>query len=296
MSLFPPFFPPAYPTTDPPPAPYKEQLLANGLDLGSWCHMPDDISGLFNVPERRGENVPVPGRHGRIKTPRKKFDSVDHVLPLWIVGCRPDGTVPFDGTQREFYRRRDELLQVLYADELELSFRRPDGTVLTAIAEVTEALDFTRRRVQPVALVNVALTICDPFWVEELDVSQVITGVTGTTATLTAFTGSTAPISDAVITFQGPVSNPRLAVGDRYVRYNGVIPAGKELVLECEHWRANSGNGAAWDPDERQVYREPGPCWLEIPASRTPLTATWTHTGGGNATVEIAGRRKFLAP
>lgn len=295
MSLYPPFYPPQYPTIQVLP-PVKEQLLVNGIDLGSYCYMTSDISGLFTAPDRRGDDVAVPGRHGRIKTPGKKFDAVDTVLPMWIVGCRPDGTIPAGGAGREFYRRRDELLQLFYADVLELSFRRPDGTTRTTTAEVSDVLDFTRRQVQPVAQVNVALTLLEPFWTELLDVSQTITGTDGTTVNLTAFTGSTAPIADATVTFFGPVSNPQLAIGERWVRYNGVIATGKELVLECGYWRANAGDGAAWDPDERQVYREPGPAWLEIPPSYGPLSAAWSHTGGGSASVEIAARRRFLLP
>jgi hypothetical protein len=293
--LYPPFYPPAYPYADPPPPPVPEQLTVNGVDLGSYAYMTTDVSGLLTVPALRGEDVVVPGRHGRIRTEGKRFDANEIVLPMWVVGSRPDGLIPGGGMEREFYRRRDDLLQLFHADEVELAFRRPDGLVLTAGAQVVDVMDFTRRYAEPLAMVSVALRLTDPFWVDATDVAQAITGVTGTTATLTLFDGSTAPIADARITFHGPVSNPRLAVGDRWVQYNGVVAAGRELVLECGHWRASAGAGAAWSPDERQVYREPGPAWFEFPPSRTPLTATFIHTGGGSASVEIAGRRKFLS-
>jgi hypothetical protein len=214
---------------------------------------------------------------------------------MWVVGSRPDGLIPGGGMEREFYRRRDELLQLFHAHEVELAFRRPDGLVLTASAQVVDVMDFTRRYAEPLAMVSVALRLTDPFWVDATDVAQTITGVTGTTAALSLFAGSTAPIADARITFHGPVSNPRLGIGDRWVQFNGVIADGRELVLECEHWRASAGSGAVWSPDVRQVYREPGPAWLEFPPSRTPLTAVFTHTGGGVASVEISGNRKFLS-
>lgn len=293
--LYPPFYPPVYPVSL-ASSPVPEELLVNGVSLGSYCYMTTDVSSLLGVPARRGDDTVVPGRHGRIRNRGKKFDAREIVLPMWVVGAYPDGSIPSTGQpKREFVRRRDELLRLFYDDDVVLQFTRADGTTLTTEAEVVDVMDFTRDRTQPVARVSVALRLCDPFWVEDVDQSQTISGVTGTAVELTVFKGSTAPITDAVITFFGPVSNPRLSIGDRHVRYNGVIPAGRELRLECEHWRANSGAGTSWDPDERQVYREPGPVWLEIPASSAPLTALFTHTGGGVGSVEIAGRRRFLS-
>jgi hypothetical protein len=293
MSQFPPIYPPFYPTLDPPPL-VAERLTVNGVDLGSYCFMTSDVSGLFRVPALRGEDVVVPGRHGRIRGTGKRFDANEIVLPMWVVGCSPDGTIPDGRMEHAFYRRRDELLRLFHGGPVVLGWRRPDGVQLSATAEVVDVMDFTRRWVEPLAQVSVALRLTDPFWTETEDVGQTITGTTGVTAPLTAFAGSTAPIADARLTFHGPVSNPRLAIGDRWVQFNGVIAAGQLLVLECEHWRATAGNGAEWSPDPRQVYREPGPAWLEIPPSYEPLTATFTHTNVGSATVEIAGNRKFL--
>lgn len=293
--LYPPFYPPVYPVA-PADLPVPEDLLVNGVSLRSHCYLTSDVSSLLGVPAKRGEDVVVPGRHGRIRTPRKRFDAAEIVLPMWVVGCRPDGSIPSTGrAEREFFRRRDELLELFYADDVSLQFTRADGVTLSTTAEVVDVMDFTRTRAKPIAQVSVALRLADAFWVEDIDVSQTITGVTGTTAALSVFEGSTAPNADAQITFFGPVANPQLSIGERWVRFNGVIPAGRELVLECGHWRANPGNGAAWDPDERQVFRAPGPAWLEIPAS-PGVTATFTHSGGGAASVEIAGHRKFLSP
>lgn len=294
--LYPPFYPPVYPVT-PAELPITEVLLVNGVDLGSYCYMTSDISGLLTVPAKRGDDVVVPGRHGAIRYPRKRYDVGEIVLPMWVVGCRPDGSVPSHGRMgREFFRRRDELLQLFHADTVELTFTRADGVTLSTSVEVVDVMDFTRKWAEPIAQVSVALRLTEPFWTETQDVSTTITGVTGTTRTLMGFAGSTAPITDAVITFYGPVNNPKLTIGDRWVQYNGVIAAGRQLVLECEHWRASSGTGATWSPDVRQVYREPGPCWLEIPASDAGVDVIFTHTTGGSASVEISGQRKFLSP
>lgn len=293
MSLFPPFYPPAYPTSDPLPL-VKETLTVNGVGLDTYAYLLTDISGIMNTPRRRGENSTVPGRHGVIQAPRKRFEAAEIVLPLWVNGALPDGSVPSGRPSIEFFKRRDELLQLLHSDPLVLEYTRPDGLQLRADCELVDTLSFGRAGIGPEAQVSVALTVLDAFWRDSQDVSQTITGVTGTTASLTVFAGSTAPIADARITFYGPVSNPRLAIGDRWVQFNGLVAAGRELLLECGHWHPSSGAGADWEPQVTQVYREPGPAWLEIPPSATPLTATFTHTGGGSASVEIAARRKYL--
>jgi hypothetical protein len=296
--LYPPFYPPAYPIV-PVPAPVPEQLTANGvlLNNGLWSEV-EGLQTLFVVPGLRGENSVVPGRHGVIQTPRKRYDATEVVIPMHVKGVnRGNGLMPPRAAAR-LLENVDHLLGAFHTETVTLAYRRDDATTRTVTAELAAdpVVVVRERSVPPLARVTVALTLLDPFWTESQDVSQTITGVNGTTTALTAFQGSTAPITDAIIRFIGPISNPKLAIGERHVRYNGVIPAGRELVLECGHWRAHSGAGASWSPDVRQVYREPGPCWLEIPASAAAQAITFTHTGGGAASVEISGRRRFLSP
>jgi hypothetical protein len=292
--LYPPFYPPAYPLSAPPAA-VPEQLTANGLDLNTaWCRV-EGLESLFVAPARRGANAIVPGRHGVIYSPYKRYASSEVVVPIHVLGVREDGAI-VPRAAAHLHENIDRLLHVFHDGVVQLQYTRGDGSSRSARAELlADPLVIERERAwPPLARMSVSLQVLDAFWTETEDVGQTITGATGVTASLTAFAGSTAPIADARLTFHGPVSNPRLAIGDRWVQFNGVISAGQVLVLECEHWRASSGNGAEWSPDPRQVYREPGPAWLEIPPSYEPLTATFTHTNVGSATVEIAGNRRFL--
>ena len=250
------------------------------------------------APPPRGDNTAVPGRHGAIRTPRKRRDVSEIVLPLWVKGVnRSSGDIPPRPAAR-LHENIDYLLRIFHQETVELEYVRDDATTRTVTAELAAepVVAVRERSYPPLARVSFALTLFEPFWTETQDVSTTITGVTGTTRTLMGFAGSTAPITDAVITFYGPVNNPKLTIGDRWVQYNGVIAAGRQLVLECEHWRASSGTGSSWSPDVRQVYREPGPCWLEIPASDAGVDVIFTHTTGGSASVEISGQRKFLSP
>lgn len=276
----------------------SEAFTINGVSLDTYAYMLTDISGTMSTAPRRGSNVTVPGRHGAIRTP-KRFDPAELVLPLWVVGAAPDGSVPPGSTAAEtFFANRDELLRILNADPLLLEYTRPDGTSRSAYAEVTEVLDFARVGVGPEAKVSVAMTLFEGFWFDTDPVSQIITGATGVTAELTEFAGATAPMADLTLTFTGPVNNPQLNLGggSAYVKYNGVVAAGRQLVIDTAVWQVSPGTGTIWSPDLRQVEYAPGPRWLELDATVTPFEIAFLHTGGGSATCSISGRRRYLAP
>lgn len=271
-----------------------EAFTINGVSLDTYAYMLTDISGTMTTPARRGSNVTVPGRHGAVRTP-KRFDVAEIVLPLWVVGANPDGSVPGGSTAaREFFKRRDELLRILHADPLLLEYTRPDGTSRSAYAELTEVLDFARVAAGPEAKVSVALTVFEGFWFDTLAVSQEVTGTTGVDQALTAFVGATAPMADLTLTF-GPCNNPQINFGDGFVKYNGVIASGRQLVINAGNWTVNSGTGAAWSPDLRQVEFSPGPRWFELDPTVSPFEVEFVHTGGGSATCTINGRRRYLA-
>lgn len=274
----------------------SEALTINGVSLASLAYMLPDTSGMFGAPARRGANVVVPGRHGTVRTARKRFDETEHVLEFWVIGALADGTIPGGSTEaREFYQRRDELLRILGAETLDMAFTRPDGTVLTCTCEVVDAIDWTRVGAEPLAKVAVALRNPAAFWLESSAVNQTITGVTGTAATLSTFAAATAPMADLTLTFSGPVNNPQLQHGDKFVSYGGTLTSGQQLVISTASWQVSAGTGTAWTPDLRNVTFSPGPSWMELDPTLSPFTAVFNHTGGGSASVTITAKRAYLA-
>lgn len=273
----------------------SEALTLNGVSLASLAYMLPDISGIMSTPARRGENVTVPGRHGAIRNRNKRFDPGELVLPLWILGCEEDGSIPGGSTAaEEFFKRRDELLRLLYSDPLILEYTRPDGLAVQASVEMAaDPVDFTRVAAQPIGKIAVALSVTGAFWSDSATVTQTVTGTSGVVQALTAFEGATAPMADLVLTF-GPCNNPSLTAGNRYVTYNEVISSGRQLVINTSNWTVSPGTGSAWSPDPRLVEFGPGPTWFEL--SPTAESVTFTHTGGGSATCSIAGHRKYLSP
>lgn len=274
----------------------NEAFTINGVSLDTLAFMLSDISQAMKAPARRGENVTVPNRHGRIPLLGKKFDSNEIVLPLWIVGANPDGSIPVGSNEHiEFFKRRDELLRLLYADPLVMAYTRPDGHTVQATGEVVDVLDFTRRNDDPIAQVNVAVEILGAFWEDADTVSTDISGPTDTVTPLTEFEGTTAPTNDLLITFFGPCNNPKITHGVRWVQYNGVVDAGRQLRIDTETWQLGPGSGALWTPDIRNIDQGyPGP-WFEIDPATVPFQVTFTHTTGTSATATIAGRRKYLS-
>jgi hypothetical protein len=278
-----------------------EGFTINGVSLDTYAYMLTDISGAMTVPGRRGDNVAVPGRHGVIRTPGKRFDAGEIVLPMWVVGSEEDGSIPVDSTaRRAWFRRRDELLRLLYADPLTLAFaqdRDDPGSWREIEAEVVDVLSFVTIGAAPEAQVSVALTTPAAFWQDRVAVAQEVTGASGVAQALDAFEGATAPMADLLITIQGPCDNPMIAHGARWVKYNGVLAAGQQLVLDTELWRVSTGTGTPWAPELRNVeYSGSGAGWFELDPTIVPFEVVFTHTGGGTATATIAGRRKYLVP
>lgn len=275
----------------------NEDVTLNGVSLDSLAYLLTDVSQLFTTPAKRGRNQTVPGRHGTIRTPNKRYTEAEYVLPMWVAGSLPDGSIPTSSSAaREFWKRRDELLRILSAPTVLVQFTRPDGLRVEARCEATETLDFTRHGDESMAEVKVVLTNTDAFWTDASPVTQNITGPTGTTQELTEFASASAPMTDLRVTFQGPVNNPQLLHGTKSVQYQGVIPSGRQLVLNTKTWTPSPGTGAAWSPDLRQVSFFPGPPWFELDPSVSPFAVTFNHTGGGSASCSITGPRAYLSP
>ena len=276
----------------------REDLTINGVSLDTLCYGLTDVSKIFTVPGRRGTDVVVPGRHGAIRTKNKRFNPGQYVLPLWIAGSNPDGTVPVGSTDgREFYKRRDELLNIFYATDVLVAFTRPDGHTVQAHCEVDDVIDFTRRFNEPLAKISVSLTNTAAFWADESPVTQTITGQSGVTEELTVFAGATAPITDLTITFPGLVHNPMLEHGHRTFEFGATVAADQQLVINTGTWTPSPGTGSAWSPDLRQAVFAPGPEWFALDPATSPFAVTFRHTtgGGAEASATITGRRTYLS-
>lgn len=275
-----------------------EMLTANGFSLRQpWCDI-EELGPLMVTGARRGDNIEVPGRHGVVRFANKRYTDARPSLPMRVLGVDPDtGLFVADGVT-QLHQNLDRLLSVFHtSDTVLLEHTRPDGSARQAVVELAgEPTVATRERsYPPMSRVQFDLTILDAFWADSLAVSQTVTGTTGVIQELTAFAGATAPMDELVLTF-GPCNNPQISFGNSFIKYNGVISSGRQLVINTGNWTVNHGTGAAWSPDPRQVEFAPGPRWFEIDPTVAPFEVQFVHTGGSSATCTINGRRRYLSP
>ncbi len=279
-----------------------ESITVNGVDLSSLVRNVESLAGLLRTPEQLGDNLVIPGRHGRLRQAGRTFDAGEIVLPLWVVGADAvtGANLSGDPAVTSYYARVDELVRLLHATTLTVDHTLPDGSVRRAVAEMAdEPMDFTRQLGAPLfGRVVVTLTVPDAFW---SDLSAVTAGPnvfsTGGTAALTGFAGATAPMDELVVTF-GPGANPELTqpASGYLLAYDGVIAAGQQLQVDTATWSVGPGSGSVWTPDVTKVRFGPESRFFSLqpePGGVAP-TVRLTHTGGGQVSVTIVGKRRFL--
>ncbi len=270
-----------------------ESLSVNGVQLDSRCFMLRDSSGIMNSPGIRGSNITIPGRHGDLVRPNKRFDAAELVLNLTVVGALSNGSVPVGSDpQLEFFKRRDELVSLFHAPTVVLVHTLPDGSMRRAVCEVSDVLTWDRPAYSDSADVSIQLRVVGAFWQDVNPVSQTFTVVSGTTVSLTQFAGATAPMTDLTLTF-GAGNNPTLAQGSRYFTYGQVISSGRQLQVNCSDWTLGIGTGSAWTPDMKFISYDPGPTWFVLDPNLSN-SVSLTHTGGGSMSCTISGYRKYL--
>ncbi len=254
-----------------------------------------------STPVLRGTDLDLPGRHGVLRLPRRLHGPGTIVWPMWVKGVDPDTGLIVGSSVDEIRQRADELGRLFHADPLDVRYTYPGGTVRQAIARLAlDPLDFTQDSPSAPEFGKfvAALTIPDSFW---SDLSAVTAGPnafsTGGTQALTGFAGATAPMDELTVTF-GPGANPELTQPSSgyLLAYDGVIAAGQQLQVDTATWSVGPGSGSAWTPDVTKVRFGPESRFFSLqpePGGVAP-TIRVTHTGGGQVSVTISGKRRFL--
>lgn len=273
----------------------KELLFVNGVSVNNLAINVESLTGRINIPPRRGENVAVSGRSGRLRT-KKRFDERTLVLPMWVQGCNEDGTIPTDSTaSAEMYKNLD-LLSSLFAPDQEIIMvhRLPDGTSRRIRGDVIDAIDFTMT--QGIGKFSVSIVCYDPFWEETT--AQTMTRIGSGTLLMSEMRGSTAPIEDAKITFKGPCINPQISVSasgyNMVLRYNAELGSGQTITLDCDKWALTATGGLL--PDHGAVFHSGEARWFVIPPYKYAPTPTCSQSGPPNNTwsTTVVAQRKFL--
>lgn len=284
-----------------------ETLSVNGTILNTLAYNIESITGRWKVPDLRTANISIPGRNGTLRTTRKFYDEATMVLPMWVRGGDEDGNIPGDSTARREFQANIKTLTKLFrpgSGMLEVLYTQADETVMRAMAECTDAIDFSmvgNSGDNPLAKFSVALCMPEPFW-EDVSISSIDLPI-AQNGEVSQLAGTTAPIEDAVFTITGPATNPKceaLIAGaplenPTWFLYSGTVGVGQTLVVDCENW-ALSGTGG-FTPNYANFSHMGGARWFTfVPGlvdAAPGLRITASSTSGATR-LNVQARRKFL--
>lgn len=263
-----------------------------GLNLATPAITAVDMSGALNVPDRDGENVPVPGRHGTARAPRKKYGGRMAPFDLLIRGRTAAGAVPADPVAQIDANLR-ELGAVLALDSGLLVQTLADGTQRQILAECRASIKGKREKVGSLAVVPVVFESHESFWrALTATTAGPFALTTGSTRLMTEFAVSDAPIDDPIVTF-GPGFNPTLTdpATNVFVAYDATIAAGQSIVLDCSTWLGSGTGGLVFDRTKLRVTPGEGRWFSLDPVRGSAPTVRLTHTGGGTMNVTLSARQ-----
>ena len=280
-----------------------DTLTVNGVVLNTLAKNITTLTGRLRAPALRTDNISVPGRHGTIRTPNKRYEEGQIILPMWVRGCDDDeGNV----SRAQFFENVDTLTHLFRPGSgmLTVVHTLPDGSQRRCIAECTEAINLTMQAGGefPYATFSVALRVPSVFWEDVeasvFDVSNTFDG------DLTALGGSTAPIEDAILKIYGPTTNTTIearyngvALEDPlYFNYSGTIATGQTLTVDCGTWKLTGAGGLA--VDYTKMFHTGSSRFLTLvpgPVGGSPqMKVTMTGSVAGTSKVNVTARRKFL--
>lgn len=280
-----------------------ETLTVNGVVLNTLAKNIKSLTGRLRAPALRTENVTVPGRHGTIRTPDKRYEEGQIVLPMWVLGSDDDG---FSQSRTQFFQNIDTLTQLFRpgAGLLTVVHTLPDGSQRRCFAECTEAIDMTTTGGGsfPYATFSVALRVPSVFW--ESTTAASVDLAPDYNGSVTALLGTTAPIEDAQFKIFGPCTSMTVearynggAMDDpQFFTYSGVIGTGQTLVIDCANWQLTGGGGHV--VDYTKIFHTGSSRFLTIapgPVGGSPqLKVTTVGAVAGTTKVNLLARRKFL--
>jgi hypothetical protein len=266
-------------------------MTVNGVDISNLAYNVGDLTGRWTSPPKRGKDLDVPGRHGTVRTPRKKYSSGTVILPFWINGCNTDGTLPSDKKLRTMLQKNADRLSMLFSvDDVVLVQTLEDGSHRQVNGQVVDAIDMTVMAGASRAEFAVTLRVSGAFWKDTADVTESKTG-TGVW-NVSAFTGATAPMDDLIVKFTGPCTNPKLLSSSGvYVQYNAALTGSQSVAIDCGLWTLT---GTSITPSYSALVHGGDPRWFVLDPGDVIPQVTASQTAGSTGVFALTGRRKYL--
>lgn len=270
-----------------------ETLTVNGVVLNTLAKNISSLAGRLRAPAYRTGNISIPGMHGELWIPNKKYQANIVTLPMWVVGCDDDGEIPVGSNRRkEFFKRVDELVTLFKSPTLlDIVWTTARDEARRCWAEALDVLDFTTDA-SPKGMVGVVLTIPEAFWEDLANKTQTLTG-TGASLTPTNFQGGSAPMEDLVYKFTGPWTNPRATFSDgSWFQYSAALTASQTITIDSGEWELTGGGGLTADYSKIS-HDGTDAVWGALPASAAAIALSGTARTTASQ-FQITGKRKFL--
>lgn len=275
----------------------------DGVDLQSALAIRVTSDSVFHtVSGVRSSAVSLPGMHGSLTVQTEEFYEAGHlVLQCWMDG---------QGNPTTHEQKLDAFLTLLQGP-LDVRKTMSDGTIRQALCYLRASVDPEHR---PGAWTKLAIPLEMPgaFWrdVSASTFSQT-QPVNGTTYAMSNLAGDTAPITDAVILWTGPITNPQATdpVSGSSITWQGTVAAGAQVRVQAGTMTAVSGTGiglagAGADASGALVPSGPGSAFrliefmpLMVGGDPTNRSVSIKVNGSGitSATnVQVSARRAFI--
>jgi hypothetical protein len=226
-----------------------EQWRFKGTDLSTYAVLVRNVDGADEFPPLRGENHLVPSIAGR-RHAGKRADQRRVSLALWVQPMNASGTLTEPTNPRQA-RANLDALYALFGTGVPGALVRvmPDGSERTATAEVVAVGNIEDEFAHEAFGIVVDFLLADPFF---YGASATLAQAIAASPTNFALTNpGTVASHRPILTFTGPISNPRLANltidagGAFYVEVLVTVASTKLLVIDCAAFTAlNDGVNA----------------------------------------------------
>jgi hypothetical protein len=287
-------------------------VTVEGVRLDTLAFNIETFSGRIAMSGKRGENIVIPGRHGKLWRP-KRLDSTPYTLKMWVRGCNEDGEflTSFANHMAQYRQNVDYLWSIFGTLHKELEVIEqwpPSGSTRRAYMEVVQTIDPESLGPRPGSRFNVAMDNLSGMWesVNEADFTSPPVVDAGTSFTVTTLSGSTAPNLEAILVVRGPATNPKLidvATG-HWIMYSGVLSTTQHWRIDLKAAASRAGTNIGYTLAGSNVLATTSFSGHHSPnmfgITPGPLTGSpvlryeATGTTNNNTRVDVRARKKFL--
>lgn len=286
----------------------NEQWTINGVNLITYARWIETFDGLDSTPDTRGENVPVPNRHGRIWVP-KMYDQTKKTIIMYVSDRSPaDGSRASTPAARraQFLNNLRELTTLVGGSRhapLTVTRTLDNAITMTAQAELGTVIAPSSSGTTD-ARVAIDLVIPAGFWTDTTT-TEVSTGTgigDGAQLILVGFAPASAPMTDFAFRVIGPATSPKVTdvLTGWSVQYLGSIPSTQQWLLDCTAYASKiAGTVAGWDTSLGTNIIEQtsatGPTLFTLSPNPNGPVVLFNATGTSSTTqLLVKGVRKYL--